>query len=145
MKTKRTISVETVVTILRGALPDAIMSRLTMMFTTCRVMSHCQAGALIPFPVPDDRRFCFDNVAFLNPVPTLSAKDRKVALEQWNDTMMTIDEYLGVISTDPPYVQVGFAEIARRRFNNLLLITSRNSVKGLSTLFEVSILRKSLV
>lgn len=91
---KRTLSVDTVMTIIRGSLPDEVMGSMIAVITNCANDFAMQCEKLLPPDIDRANMFVYDNPAFLVDMATLDAARKRSASVLWGETMDRVGSIL---------------------------------------------------
>eukprot|EP01032_Pedospumella_encystans_P007913 gene7913-9432_t len=91
---KRTLSVDTVMTVIRGSLPDKVMESMVAVITNCAYDFAVQCGNLLPPEISHDNIFTYDNPAFHADIPSLNVGQRRMVASMWSNTMERVGEIL---------------------------------------------------
>jgi predicted GTPase len=96
---RKNLSIRTITTFLMGNLPDLVLQNLIVIFTACSSKGKCTALSLTPWAIKEDLTFFIDNGAFASDFCALSAREKRIARNDWTDTMEELDCLLNLLST----------------------------------------------
>lgn len=117
--TKRnSLSIETIGTILKCSLPDAILANLLVAFSSAPTMAYAnEAARVVPFDVLDKNRFNFDNPVFQGPPLKASDPDRALYETMWTATMTQMANIVNAVFRNKPTQAPLFREMLTMRMN----------------------------
>ena len=112
---RKTVTVDAVMTVLRGSLPDAILSKMLAVFTNCDSSALCQAEGLVTNDIPPKNRYYFDAAIFLQPVSSLSTSDRSLFEGKWQRTLLAVKAIMTSLMSQRGVVGDGFSQMMKQR------------------------------
>eukprot|EP00597_Dinobryon_sp_UTEXLB2267_P006761 CAMPEP_0170091362 /NCGR_PEP_ID=MMETSP0019_2-20121128/24992_1 /TAXON_ID=98059 /ORGANISM="Dinobryon sp., Strain UTEXLB2267" /LENGTH=634 /DNA_ID=CAMNT_0010311241 /DNA_START=25 /DNA_END=1929 /DNA_ORIENTATION=- len=126
--TKRnSLSIETIGTILKCSLPDAILENLLVAFSSAPTMDYAnEAARVVPFDVLMKNRFNFDNPVFQGPLLKTNDPNRALYEMMWTATMTQMANIVNAVFRNKTTKAPLFREMLAMRMK---IKTSLNDIR----------------